>query len=92
MTKAIDYWYGINNFHFFFSSEEDWEQKLTDKVQNSVSVRKEASSSCDNALASVKENEGMTADAWFRTSKALLEAIKEDERTTHNITNLLKQV
>lgn len=57
-----------------------------------MSVRKEASSSCDNALASVKENEGMTADAWFRTSKALQEAVQEEERTTFNITNLLKKV
>ncbi|XP_055939289.1 tektin-5-like [Argiope bruennichi] len=74
------------------NTEEDWEKDLADKIQKSVATRQEASTCCLRTAATVKDGLSRVADAWFRTSKALQEAVQRDERALFNVQNRLQTV
>ncbi|CAL1281333.1 unnamed protein product [Larinioides sclopetarius] len=74
------------------NTEEDWEKDLSDKVNKSVATRQEASICCLRTVASVKDGLSRVADAWYRTSKALQEAVQRDERALFNVQNRLQTV
>ncbi|KFM76751.1 hypothetical protein X975_19546, partial [Stegodyphus mimosarum] len=77
---------------YYPNSEEEWEKNLEVKLQNCVASRQEATDCCFRSAAAIRKNLSDTADAWFKTSKALQESIQEDERTVYNIQCHLKRL
>ncbi|GIY09107.1 tektin [Caerostris extrusa] len=74
------------------NTEEDWEKDLEDKMQKSVAIRQGVSTCILRTQSIIKDELTKTADAWYRTSKALQEAVQKDERALFNVHNLLKTV
>ncbi|GFT94821.1 uncharacterized protein NPIL_103681 [Nephila pilipes] len=74
------------------NTEDDWERSLENKIQKSVATRQEASTCHLRTVAAVKDGMSRVADAWYRTSKAIQEAVQRDEKTLFNIHNRLRTI
>ncbi|GFX45000.1 uncharacterized protein TNCV_3430491 [Trichonephila clavipes] len=73
-------------------TEEDWERNLENKIQKSVATRTEASTCNLRTAATVKDGLSKVANAWYKTSKALQEAVQRDEKSLFNVHNRLRTV
>ncbi|GFY70338.1 uncharacterized protein TNIN_283021 [Trichonephila inaurata madagascariensis] len=73
-------------------TEEDWERNLENKIQKSVATRTEASTCNLRTAATVKDGLSKVANAWYKTSKALQEAVQRDEKSLFNVHNRLRTI